>query len=52
MSKNYFSMKTGHKAADKYFKNVPLWFDSDMLKHCALSFIIGFIVGMFVSFFI
>ena len=52
MARNYFSLKTGHKVSDEYFKNVPLWNDSDMLKHSALWFIIGFIVGMFVSFFI
>ena len=45
MARNYFSLKTGHKVSDEYFKNIPLWNDSDMLKHCALWFIIGMLTA-------
>jgi len=50
MSRNYFSSKTGHKASDIYLKNQPLWYDSDMLKHGIVWFIIGTIVGVLVSY--
>ena len=39
--KNFFSFKTGHKASDEYFKNQPIWFDSDMIHSCILGFCIG-----------
>ena len=45
MSKNYFSIKTGHEASDKYFKFAPTWHDSDIIKAWA----IGAIVGIFVT---
>lgn len=41
MSRNYLTIKTGHKPSDIYFKNQPLWCDSDLLK----SFILGSISG-------
>ena len=49
MSKNYFSLKTYHKASDEYFKRTPIWYDSDMMKVSAIWFIIGIIVVLFVS---
>ena len=45
MSKNYMSLKTGHKVSDEYFKNQPVWFDSDLLN----SFILGATVGFFLG---
>lgn len=41
MSRNYYTLKTGHKASDMYFKSQPFWFDSDLLT----SFILGSISG-------
>ena len=37
MSKNYFSIKTGHEASDKYFKFAPIWHDSDIIKAWAIK---------------
>ena len=45
MSKNYFSIKTGHKPSDEFFKNQPLWFDSDLLQ----TFLLGAGCGAFVT---
>ena len=42
--KNFGSLKSGHAASDEYFKNQPIWYDSDMLRSCALGFCIGVIV--------
>jgi hypothetical protein len=50
MSRNYFSLKTGHKTSDEYFKRIPIWYDSDMLKVGATWFVIGIIVGLFVRY--
>ena len=46
MSKNIFSFKTGHHASDEYFKHVPIWCDTDLLK----TFLHGLSVGAFVMF--
>ena len=32
MRKNFFSLKTGHKASDEYFKNLAIWHDIDLVK--------------------
>ena len=42
--KNFGSLKSGHAASDAYFKNQPIWYDSDMLRSCMLGFCIGVIV--------
>ena len=41
MSRNFGGYKSGHAVSDTYFKNQPIWFDSDMLQ----VFIIGIISG-------
>ena len=41
MSRNFGGYKSGHAVSDTYFKNQPIWFDSDMLQ----AFIIGIISG-------
>ncbi len=41
MSRNFGGYKSGHGVSDTYFKNQPIWFDSDMLQ----AFIIGIISG-------
>ena len=46
MSKNIFSFKTGHHASDEYFKHVPLWCDTDLLK----TFLLGLSIGAFIMF--
>ncbi len=46
MSRNFFSLKTGHHASDVFFKNQAIWHDSDILK----SFLIGAFVGAFFAF--
>ena len=43
MSRNYGGIKTGHATSDTYFKNQPIWFDSDMLN----AFLIGIVNGAF-----
>jgi len=48
MSKNFYTPKTGHAASDAYFKNTPIWFDSDLLR----SFCIGAVVGSLITLFI
>ena len=48
MSRNFFSLKTGHHASDEFFKNQAIWHDSDILK----SFLIGVVVGAFFAFMI
>ena len=49
MSKNYFSIKTGHKPSDTYFKSHPIWFDSDLLHALLLGAACGFVGGLFFS---
>jgi curli production assembly/transport component CsgF len=44
MSKNFFSLKTGHHASDEFFKKQAIWHDSDLLKSFLLGAIIGFIL--------
>ena len=44
MSRNYYTPKTGHEASDKYSKNTPIWFDSDLLH----AFIVGVVIGSLV----
>jgi|TARA_Y100001963_G_C6680296_1_gene399515 curli production assembly/transport component CsgF len=43
MSKNFLNLKTGHHASDEYFKHMPIWNDSDILK----TFLFGLGVGAF-----
>ena len=42
MSKNYYTLKTGHKPTDEWLKRQPYWFDSDLL----FSFLIGMVIGL------
>ena len=44
MSKNFFSLKTGHKASDEYFKNLAVWHDIDIVKSWMLGFSTGSIL--------
>ncbi len=46
MARNYFSLKTGHKPSDEYFKHAPMYCDSDLFKHSAFWFVIGVVVGL------
>jgi len=46
MRKNIFPLKTGHKASDEYFKNLPTWCDVDIIK----AFLWGLGIGVFVMF--
>ena len=46
MSRNYLNKKTGHHASDEYFKRMPIWNDSHILK----TFLFGLGVGVFVMF--
>ena len=41
MSKNYFSLKTGHAPSDEFFKRAPLYCDSDMWR----TFLYGWFLG-------
>jgi len=41
MIKNFFPLKTGHKASDNYFKNLAIWHDIDLVK--------AFFIGVFIS---
>ena len=50
MSKNYFSLKTGHHASDEFFKNQAIWHDSDLLKTFLLGAFIGGVVVWFFMF--
>jgi len=50
MSKNFFSLRTGHKASDEYFKYAPIYCDSDLIKHCAVWFVVGFLFGLLADF--
>jgi len=43
--KNIFPLKTGHAATDAYLKQVPVWYDTDLLLHTAIGGCVGFIVG-------
>jgi hypothetical protein len=44
MSKNFFSLKTGHHASDEFFKKQAIWHDSDLLK----SFLLGRLLAVFI----
>ena len=48
MSKNFFPLKTGHHVSDEYFKQMPIWHDTDILK----TFLFGLSVGVFMMFLI
>ena len=48
MSKNFFSLKTGHHVSDEFFKNQAVWHDSDILK----SFLLGAFIGGLVIWFL
>ena len=50
MSRNFFSLKTGHHASDEYFKNQAIWHDSDLLKSFLLGAFIGGLVIWFLMF--
>ena len=45
MTKNFFALKTGHKASDEYFKNLAIWHDIDLVK----SFTFGMVCGAIIS---
>ena len=45
MRKNFFALKTGHKASDEYFKNLAIWHDIDILK----TFMFGMVCGAIIS---
>ena len=45
MRKNFFSLKTGHKASDEYFKNLAIWHDIDLLKALVIGIGAGVILG-------
>jgi len=52
MIKNFFSLKTGHRPSDEYFKNMPIWHDIDLLKAyflgaCTSPIILFLIWGLF-----
>jgi curli production assembly/transport component CsgF len=49
MSKNFFSLKTGHHASDEFFKNQALWHDSDLLKSFFLGAFIGCVFGWLIT---
>ena len=49
MSRNFFSLKTGHHASDEYFKNQALWHDSDLLKAFLLGAFIGCVFGWLIT---
>ena len=42
--KNFLSQKIGHAASDAYFKNQPIWFDSDILCFFLLGVGLGAII--------
>tara|TARA_B110000902_G_C14094448_1_gene508178 strand:+ start:722 stop:883 length:162 start_codon:yes stop_codon:yes gene_type:complete len=44
MIKNFFPIKTGHKASDDYFKNLAVWHDIDIVKSWMLGFSTGSIL--------
>ena len=50
MSKNFFSLKTGHHASDEFFKTQAIWRDSDLLKAFSLGAFIGGVVFWFFMF--
>ena len=50
MSKNFFSIKTGHHASDEFFKKQAIWHDSDLLKSFLLGAFIGGLVIWFLMF--
>ena len=52
MSKNYFSIKTGHEASDKYFKFAPIWHDSDIIKAWAIGTIVGISITLVLQVFL
>lgn len=47
MSKNFFYKRTGHKPSDKYFKNMAVWHDVDLMKSWMLGFFAGSILTIF-----
>ena len=44
MIKNFFPVKTGHKASDDYFKNLAVWHDIDIVESWMLGFSTGSIL--------
>ena len=48
MSKNYFLPKTGHEASDEFFKEAPIYCDSDMIRVGVTWFVIGIVVGLLI----
>jgi hypothetical protein len=44
MSKNFFSLRTGHGPSDEYFKNLAVWHDIDIVKSWVLGFSTGSIL--------
>jgi len=43
--RNLWYLKTGHAHSDQYFKNAPIWKDTEVLYAAALVSIISFSVG-------
>ena len=48
MSKNFFTLKTGHRTSDEYFKNMAIWHDSDLLRSGVIGFLLGSILMLVV----
>ena len=46
MRKNFFPTKTGHESSDKFFKNIPIWYDSDMIGVTLHGVVLGFVLGL------
>ena len=44
MNKNFFPLKTGHKASDEYFKNLAVWHNIDLVKAFFLGALISSII--------
>ena len=44
MNKNFFPLKTGHKASDEYFKNLAIWHNIDLVKAFFLGALISSII--------
>ena len=50
MSKNFFSLKTGHHASDEFFIKQPIWHDSDLLKMWFVGVACGLVLSLVFSF--
>ena len=52
MKKNFIQLKTGHKASDEFFKNVPAWHDVDILKFFIFGLCMGSILTVAIHLFV